>query len=76
MPDIQELIALGIVALVAGRLVWKRWAGRTAAGKSAPKTGDCGDCSSAGPPPKEATVRFYRRQKEEAPAGGDPKDET
>lgn len=76
MPDLQELIALGIVALVAGRLLWKRWAGRTVAGEPAAKTGDCGDCSSADPPPKEATVHFYRRRNEEGPASGAPKDES
>lgn len=75
MPDIQELIALGIVALVVGRLVWTRWPRRKAAGKPAAKTGDCGDCSSAGPPPKEATVHFYRRQKARGPASGDPDDD-
>ena len=76
MPDLQELIALGIVALVAGRLIWKRWARRNVAGKPAAKSGDCGDCAAAGPPPKEATVRFYRRQNEEGPASGAPKDES
>jgi len=64
MPDIQEVIALGIVALVAGRLLWKRWARRQAA-----RSGDCGDCAAAGPAPKEATVRFYRRRTPEPPAG-------
>ena len=67
MPDIQELIALGIVALVAGRLLWKRWRPGNARGKPGGKSGDCGDCAASGPPPKEATVRFYRRRKEEAP---------
>ncbi|MBL8201771.1 MAG: hypothetical protein JNK40_12425 [Chromatiales bacterium] len=67
MPDIQELIALGIVALVAGRLLWKRWARRHSAGKPGAKSADCGDCAAAGPAPKEATVRFYRRPKAEPP---------
>jgi len=62
MPDIQEAIAVGIVALVAGRLLWKRWARGHAAGKPAAKSGDCGDCAAAAPPPKEATVHFYRRR--------------
>ena len=39
MPDIQEVIAVGIVALVAGRLLWKRWARRNAAGTPAAKSG-------------------------------------
>jgi len=63
MPDIQEVIALGIVALVAGRLLWSRF-GRRRAGA---KTGDCGDCAAAGPAPKEATVHFHRKRR---PPGG------
>jgi hypothetical protein len=62
LPDAQELIALGIVALVAGRLLWRRWGRGQPATKQAGKGGACGDCSAAGPPPKEATVRFYRRR--------------
>ena len=65
MPDLQEVIAVGIVALVAGRLLWKRWARRNAAGTPAAKSGDCGDCAAAGPPPQEATVYFYRRRSPE-----------
>ena len=61
MPGIQELIALSVVALVAGRLLWRQWAKRTARGNTASKSSACGDCSSAAPPPKEAPVRFYRR---------------
>ena len=61
MTGIQELIALGIVALVAGRLLWRQWTKRTARGGNAAKAGACGDCSSAAPPPKEAPVSFYRR---------------
>ncbi len=62
--------------LVAGRLLWKRWARRNAAGKPAAKSGDCGDCAAAGPPPKEGTVHFYRRQKAEAPRERGADDET
>ena len=61
MTGIQESIALGIVALVAGRLLWRQWTKRTARGSNAAKSSACGDCSSAAPPPKEAPVRFYRR---------------
>jgi hypothetical protein len=61
MPGIQELIALSVVALVAGRLLWRQWAKRRAQGSTAAKSSACGDCSSAGPPPKEPAVRFYRR---------------
>lgn len=61
MPGIQELIALGVVALVAGRLLWRQWTKRTGRGGTTAKSGACGDCSSATPPPKEAPVRFYRR---------------
>lgn len=57
MPDIQELIALGIVALVAGRLIYRYVVRRNVARRSA-----CGDCASAGPPKPEATVHFYRRR--------------
>lgn len=59
MPDLQEMLALGIVALVAG-LYWYRRRRRP--------SGSCGDCASAGPPPAESTVRFYRRN----PASGSP----
>ena len=69
MPDTQELIALGIVALVAGVLIWRRFAKRDA-GQTA---GACRNCDSAGPPPKEAPVRFYRRHRtDEDPEGGSP----
>lgn len=67
MPGIQELIALGIVVLVAWRLLWRRWFSARASGKA----GACGDCASSGPPPKEAPVRFYRRRENaEDPASG------
>ncbi len=61
MPGSQELIALGVVALVAGRLLWRQWTKRRARAGTVAKSGACGDCSSAAPPPKEAPVRFYRR---------------
>ncbi len=67
MPDMQELVALGIVALVAGRLLWKRWMRRKTPASSGAKSGDCGDCAASSPPPKEATVHFYRRRNDEAP---------
>jgi|GEM_PF-1955302 len=74
MPGIQELIALGIVALVAGRLVWRRWAAREGAAKAGTRSGACGNCAAAGPPPKEATVHFFRRRKNaEGPASGGPR---
>ncbi len=63
MPDIQEVIALGIVALVAGRWIWRRRMRRQAPGKS----GDCSNCASSSPPPKETTVHFYRRRNDETP---------
>ena len=72
MPDIQEIVALGIVALVAGRLAWKRWARWKATGKA----GACGDCSPATPSRGEATVHFYRRRNAEGPASGAPEDKT
>ena len=72
MTGIQELIALGIVALVAGRLLWRQWTKRTAGGGNAAKSSACGDCSSAAPPPKEAPVRFYRRVSIDAATSPDP----
>ena len=51
--ELQEWVALGVVALVAGAyLAWRRRR----------KAGSCGDCASAGPTPKEQVVRFYRRE--------------
>ncbi len=71
MPGIQEFIALGIVALVAGRMVWRRWATQRGATRTGAQSGACGNCAAAGPPPKEATVHFFRRrEKEEGPASG------
>lgn len=61
MPDIQELIALGIVALVAGTALWRRL--RRKPGAAA---GSCGDCAGSGPPPAESTMRFYRRNPDSA----------
>jgi hypothetical protein len=50
--ELQEWLALGVVALVAGTYVaWRRRR----------KAGSCGDCASAGPPRQEQVVRFYRR---------------
>lgn len=58
MPGIQELIALGIVALVVGLFMRRRWSKRRASQRG----GDCGDCASSGPPKAESTVHFYRRR--------------
>jgi hypothetical protein len=58
MPGIQEIIALGIVALIVGLYARRRWS-RSGARK---RSGDCGDCAASGPPPKEAPVRFWRRR--------------
>ncbi len=58
MPGLQEILALGIVALVVGLVVWRRWF----RGRATRRSGDCGDCAASDPPPKEATVRFYRRR--------------
>lgn len=52
MPGFQELIAILIVGIVAGRLAWRFW-------KKPP--GSCSGCASAPPPEKEKTVRFYKR---------------
>lgn len=60
MPGLQEILALAIVALVVGLVVWRRWR----RGKATGRSGDCGDCAASGPPPKESTVHFYRRRDE------------
>jgi len=52
MPGLQEVIAMLIVGLVAGRLAWKL--------RRKPP-GSCSGCASAAPPEKEKTVRFYKR---------------
>ena len=49
-----------------GRLIWRRWRKSRGPGKASA----CGDCASSGPPPKEATVHFYRRDPDHA-AGAD-----
>jgi hypothetical protein len=59
MPDVQEAIALGIVALVAARFWWRRWGPGARRGKAA---GGCDGCGPAASPAKEATVRFYKRR--------------
>jgi len=58
MPGIQEIIALGIVALVVGLYIRRRWFSRR---KSSHGTA-CGDCASSGPPAKESPLRFYRKR--------------
>ncbi|MEO7386196.1 MAG: hypothetical protein ABIX37_04605 [Gammaproteobacteria bacterium] len=62
MPDMQEIIALAIVALVAGVWIWRKVSQRNSRTRATSKAGACGDCTSSGPPPKEATVRFYRKR--------------
>lgn len=52
MPGLQEIIALVVVGIVAGRLIWRLR-------KKPP--GSCSGCISAPPPEKEKTVRFYKR---------------
>lgn len=77
MPGLQEIVALSIVALVAGRLLWRRWSRRKGLHGAGGKSGACGDCASSGPAPKEATVHFYRRQNPpENPAGRADGEET
>jgi LPXTG-motif cell wall-anchored protein len=50
--ELQEWLALAVVALVAGAYLFHR---------RRRKAGSCGDCASASPRPKETVVRFYRR---------------
>jgi len=69
VPDVQELIALGIVALVAGRLLWRRLGPSARRRRTA---GACDGCGPVNPPRKEATIRFYRRRNDEGPASGAP----
>jgi nitrate/TMAO reductase-like tetraheme cytochrome c subunit len=54
----QELLALGIVALVVGVYAWRRRA------RHASTKPGCGDCASAAKPRAdgETTVHFYRRR--------------
>ncbi|MEO8444263.1 MAG: hypothetical protein ABI567_04570 [Gammaproteobacteria bacterium] len=67
MPDIQTLLAIGIVALVAGRLLYRRLTRH----KNAKGASACGDCASAAPPKAEATLHFYRRRDKAPNAGAD-----
>jgi hypothetical protein len=53
MPGLQELIAMAIVGIVAGRLIWRL--------RRKKPSGSCSGCVSAPPPEKEKTVRFYKR---------------
>lgn len=52
MPGVQELVAILIVAIVAGRLAWRLR-------KKPP--GSCSGCAFSAPEEKEKTVRFYKR---------------
>jgi hypothetical protein len=52
MPEVQELVAILIVAIVAARLAWRLR-------KKPP--GSCSGCASAPAEEKEKTVRFYKR---------------
>ncbi len=62
-PGAQEVLALAIVGLVVLAVIWRRWRRRA----NGQKASACGGCASAGPPPKEPTVRFYRRNPEAEP---------
>lgn len=53
----QELIALAIVGAVAGFALWRRWRKRKL------KSSGCDQCGDKPAPPKEAPLRFYRRQR-------------
>lgn len=52
MLHMQDILALGIVALIVGWYLYRR---------SQKKASGCADCAESAPPSKEATVRFYRR---------------
>lgn len=54
--DLQEVLALGVVALVVGLALWRRSKRRTKA------AGSCGNCDAPAAKSKEATLRFYRRK--------------
>lgn len=54
--DVQEILALGIVALVVGLALWRR---RKRAARAAP---GCSNCDNPPAKPKEAPLRFYRRR--------------
>lgn len=57
MPDLQEILALSMVALVAVLYLWRRRVRKMRG------SGGCGNCAFAAPPKKEAPVHFYRRRK-------------
>jgi hypothetical protein len=52
----QEIIALAIVAAVAGVAIWRRWQRRKL------KSSGCDQCGDKPAPPKESPIRFYRRK--------------
>jgi hypothetical protein len=54
---VQEIIALLIVAAVAGIALWRCWQRRKI------KASGCNQCGDKPAPPKESTIRFYRRQR-------------
>jgi hypothetical protein len=54
--DVQEVIAIGIVALVVGIAIWRRRR------RSAGSASGCGNCDTPQTKPKEAPLRFYRRR--------------
>lgn len=56
MADWQELLALGIVALVVAITFWRWWHRRGRADDG------CSGCEKSGAPRKEATLRFHRRK--------------
>jgi hypothetical protein len=60
--DLQELLALGIVAAVAGIALASYLRRR---GRKAPSCCDTGSAE----PPAENVVRFYRRPREDSSAG-------
>lgn len=55
--DLQEALALGLVALVVGIVLWRRLR-RRSSGNDA-----CSNCDAGrAKPPREAPLRFHRRR--------------
>lgn len=55
-PEVQEILALGVVALVVAIAIWRR---RKRSSGSSP---GCSNCDTPQKKQKEAPLRFYRRR--------------
>jgi hypothetical protein len=56
--EVQELLAIAVVATVLGIALWRRWRKRKAKGPA------CGSqCGKSETPPREVPLRFHRRKR-------------